>query len=84
MNSSITRKFRKIFSELSQEEKNQAKKQFRQWLKDPNHPSLQFKPVGPFWSARINEKVRALAYKKEDTYYWFWIGHHREYDKFLK
>jgi hypothetical protein len=84
MDSSITRKFRKAFSELTQEERNQAKKQFRLWLKDPSHPSLQFKPVGPFWSARVNEKVRALAFKKEDTYHWFWVGHHREYDKLLK
>lgn len=84
MNSSTTRRFRKSYIGLTEEERKQAKKQFKLWLEDPNHPSLQFKPVGPFWSARVNEEIRALAYQKEAAFYWFWIGHHREYEKLLK
>ncbi|MCE0523219.1 MAG: hypothetical protein LV480_09950 [Methylacidiphilales bacterium] len=61
-----------------------ARKQFELWLDNPKHPSLQFKKVGPFGSARISEDFRALCYLKTGIYYWFWIGTHAEYDKILK
>jgi hypothetical protein len=50
---------------------------------NPAHPSLQFKPVGKFWSVRVTQNYRALAVKKPDGYYWFWIGTHAEYDRLL-
>jgi hypothetical protein len=50
---------------------------------NPQHPSLHFKPVGKFWSARVTYNYRALAVKKAEGYYWFWIGSHAEYDRLL-
>ena len=38
-----------------------ACKNFRLWLRDPRHPSIHFKPVGRFWSARVGSDYHALA-----------------------
>ena len=45
--------------------------------------SLQLKPVGAFWSVRISRSYRALAYREDDIFTWFWIGPHDEYEKIL-
>ena len=50
---------------------------------NPRHPSLHFKKVGRFWSARIGIHYRALAVQDGDDYVWFWIGHHSQYDSLL-
>ncbi|PDT89111.1 hypothetical protein CO669_16195 [Bradyrhizobium sp. Y36] len=50
---------------------------------DPAHPSLQFKRVGRFWSARVGLRYRALAVESDDTYLWFWIGSHADYDRLV-
>jgi hypothetical protein len=34
---------------------------------DPRHPSLHFKKVGKFWSARVGMGYRALAYNSHST-----------------
>ncbi|XUM24216.1 hypothetical protein ACRAVF_13980 [Bradyrhizobium oligotrophicum S58] len=34
--------------------------------RDPRHPSLQFKKVGRFWSARVGLRYRALATEIDD------------------
>ena len=60
-----------------------ARKNFKLWLRDPAHPSLHFKKVGSFWSARIGRHHRALAVWEEDTVEWFWIGSHNEYESLL-
>ncbi|WP_246642722.1 ParE family toxin-like protein [Rhizobium croatiense] len=51
---------------------------------DPRHPSLHFKRVGRFWSARVGTSWRALAVRDGDDVIWFWIGSHADYDKLLK
>jgi hypothetical protein len=85
MRSYATPKFWSAFRRLPQEEKERAKKQYRTWQKDPWHPSLHFKKVGGrLWSARVSESYRALALEKAGEFHWFWIGHHREYEKALK
>lgn len=50
---------------------------------DPRHPSLQFKKVGRYWSARIGLRTRALAVDVEGGYLWFWIGSHGDYDRLI-
>jgi hypothetical protein len=50
---------------------------------DSRHPSLQFKKVGRFWSARVGLHYRALAVEVTDGVLWFWIGTHAEYDKIV-
>ena len=84
MKSLTTSKFWKCYADLPPEVQKAARKQFIIWLKDSSHPSLQFKKVGRVWSARVNLEYRALCYPKDGDFYWFWIGHHSEYDKLLK
>jgi len=50
---------------------------------NPAHPSLQFKQVGRYWSARINRGFRALALVVDDGYLWFWIGSHDDYEAMI-
>lgn len=61
-----------------------ADKQYRLWFENPSHPSIQFKKVGKYWSARITDDYRAVGVKDDDTIVWFWIGTHAEYDSLLK
>jgi hypothetical protein len=44
---------------------------------------LRFKKVGEPWSIRIGGGYRALALLQDDTFYWFWIGHHADYEQLL-
>lgn len=60
-----------------------ARKNFKLLKKDPDHPSLRFKKVGDFYSARVGLHHRALAAGGPDGPIWFWIGSHAEYDKML-
>ncbi|MBD1902389.1 hypothetical protein NDI44_26190 [Trichocoleus sp. DQ-A3] len=84
MKSSTTPEFWKAYAALSLEMKQQAQKAYQLWQENPSHPSLHFKKVvkNP-WSARITDSYRALALKKGDDYYWFWIGSHQDYDALL-
>jgi len=60
-----------------------ADKSFALLKNDPHHPSLHFKRVGRFWSARIGLSYRALGVDVHDGVLWFWIGSHSDYDKLL-
>ncbi len=60
-----------------------ADKSFDLLKAEPRHPSLQFKKVGRFWSARVGLHYRAVAVEAEDGLVWFWIGSHAEYDKIV-
>jgi len=50
---------------------------------DPRHPSLHFKRIGRFWSARVGLHYRAVAVADGNDVIWFWIGPHDEYDALL-
>jgi len=71
------------YHSLPAEIRHAADKAFALLKENPQHPSLRFKPVGKFWSARVTQSYRALALKREDGFYWFWIGTHQEYDRLL-
>ncbi len=58
-----------------------ADKAFALLKADPRHPSLHFKKVGDFWSARVGLHHRAVGRPVSDGVLWFWIGTHAEYDK---
>jgi hypothetical protein len=60
-----------------------ADKNFSLLKENPQHPSLRFKKVGAFWSARVGLHYRALAKERAEGLVWFWIGHHSNYDKVL-
>ena len=76
-------RFWDLYDRLPVEIQAQADKQFALFSKDPSHPSLRFKEVGPFWSVRVSYSYRALAVRNGEELTWFWIGTHADYDKLL-
>ena len=55
-----------------------------QLLKDnPRHPSLRFRKVGAYWSARVGLDYRAVGIDVDDGVLWVWIGPHDEYERFI-
>jgi hypothetical protein len=79
-----TQRFWQSFSKLPTSIKQLARKNFDLLKRELNHPSLHFKKVGKFWSARIGINYRALAFKDGEDYIWVWIGTHDEYEQILK
>jgi hypothetical protein len=61
-----------------------ADKNFAILKADPRHPSLHFKRVGRFWSARVGAAYRAVAVESGSELVWFWIGTHAEYNEVIK
>ncbi|MGJ4915696.1 ParE family toxin-like protein [Bradyrhizobium oligotrophicum] len=76
-------KFWAAYELLPEAIKALADQNFELLKRDPRHPSLQFKKVGRFWSARVGLRYRALATEVDDGYLWFWIGSHADYDKLI-
>jgi hypothetical protein len=84
MNSSVTRSFRQDFARLPKHIQELARKKYRLWRRDPRHPSLHFKPVGVYWSVRINDNYRALGGQLEDRMIWFRLVSHDEYERLIR
>ncbi len=84
MKSSTKKSFRSCLQSLPPEILALAVKNFHLWLRDPRHPSIQFKKVGRFWSARVGSDYRALAIATDESVEWFWIGPHDEYERLIK
>lgn len=76
-------KFWNFFNKLPRNVQELADKSFELLKADPHHPSLHFKKVGRFWSARVGRQYRALAVEESGDLVWFWIGHHSEYDDLI-
>ena len=76
--------FWRAYNALPQEAKALADKNFQLLKKDARHPSLHFKPVKQFWSARVGRGWRALALPSERGYDWFWIGSHDDYERLIR
>lgn len=86
MNSYLTESFLKHWGRLPDSVKKTARKNYRLWKQDPNHPSLEFKRVHnmrPLYSVRIGANWRVLGMRRDDDIYWIWIGSHAEYDRIL-
>lgn len=54
-------RFWQRYRDLPQEVRERADKAFALLREDSRHPSLHFKKVGAFWSARVDAAHRALA-----------------------
>ncbi|MBI2884222.1 MAG: hypothetical protein HYY11_10035 [Candidatus Methylomirabilis oxyfera] len=83
MKSSTTPDFWICYRALPPEIKNKARAAYRLWRENPRHPSLRFKKAGGVWSMRIGAEFRALALLHNNTFYWFWIGAHDEYERLI-
>lgn len=79
-----TRRFWAYYSQLPQETRELADRCYDLLKKDPHHPSLRLKKVGPYWSARVGLHYRAVAREADDGLIWIWIGTHSDYDTFIK
>ena len=76
-------RFWQAYDALPPEVQRLADAQFELLKRDPRHPSLRFKKVGRFWSARVGLHHRALAVEEDADLVWFWIGRHDEYDRLI-
>jgi hypothetical protein len=76
-------RFWDCYRKLPEDVRGLADESWRLLRRDPKHPSLHFKKIGRFWSARVGLHFRALAVEHEDTLVWFWVGSHAQYDRLV-
>jgi hypothetical protein len=79
-----SRAFWDAYGNLPEQVRALADKNYALLKNDPQHPSLQFKKVGRFWSVRIGLRYRALATEADGVLVWFWIGSHADYDALIR
>lgn len=79
-----TPRFWNYFEQLPESAQRAARRNFRLLTENPRHPSLRFKKVGKFWSARVGVDYRALAVDDAGDFIWVWIGTHEEYDRLIR
>lgn len=72
-----------LYRSLPSEVCDLADQAYARLKQDPRHPSLHFKKIGRFWSARVGAHYRALAVEALDGLVWFSIGSHADYDRLL-
>jgi hypothetical protein len=66
--------------------RRQAREAYRTFQRDPANRGLRLKqvhPSRPIYSARVGLGHRALAVRDGETWIWFWIGSHNDYDNLL-
>ena len=73
-----------LYGALPKEIQRLADKQFELFLTNPHHPSLGFKKKGEVYAAEVGQSDRALARKRGETHFWFWIGSHEQHNKLLR
>lgn len=86
MRSRTTVKFWRAFQRLSPDVQGRAYQAYELWKNHPAAKGLNFKrvdPNEPVYSVRIGLDYWALGLLDGDTIFWFWIGHHDEYERIL-
>ena len=78
-----SRRFWERYEALPEDIRGLADKSYDLLKSNPQHPSLHFKKLGKFWSARVGLDHRALRRSASDGVLWFWIGTHAEYDELV-
>ena len=71
------------FDRLPSAAQRTARRNFNLLKENPGHPSLRFKKVGSFWSARVGRSYRALAVEDGADFIWLWVGTHADYDRMI-
>ncbi len=83
-----TEHFKKLYAALPRNVQRRAQAAYRLFKDDPNHPSLNFRPVitagENAWSASIGEHYRVIGYRTGDVIIWDWIGSHEAYNRIVK
>jgi hypothetical protein len=79
-----TARFWLLYRELPVGIQAQADRAFALLRENPRHPSLRFKKIGEFWSARVGAAHRVLAVEDGGDVIWVWIGPHDEYDRLIR
>lgn len=79
-----TPEFRRLVDALPPPVQRVARRNFNLLKSDPRHPSLRFKKVGEFWSARVGRSYRALAIANGGDFIWVWIGRHDDYTRIIR
>ena len=72
--------FWQCYHRLPLEVQRTADRAFERLKSDRHHPSIHWKKIDDYWSARAGLHHRALAVRVHDGLLWFWIGTHAEYD----
>ena len=78
--------FIKCFKNLPNRIQQRARRSYKLWRENPDHPGLEYKRISrakPVYSARIGIGWSALCIKKNNYVIWFWIGSHADYDKII-
>lgn len=78
-----TPEFWQFYNALPPEVRLLADKNYALLKVNSAHSSLRFKNMDGLWSIRVGLHYRALGRMRADGLYWFWIGPHGDYDKFL-
>ena len=73
MNHLASPTFWECYKQLPDAIRKLADKNFALLRTDPTHPSLHFKKVGRFRSARVGRTFRALAVESDDGLLWFFM-----------
>jgi hypothetical protein len=76
-------RFWRAYRGLPRELRRLADRSYKLLKDNPAHPSLHFKKVGKFWSARVGLHHRTITVEADADLVWFWIGSHDGYDKLL-
>jgi hypothetical protein len=87
MTSIATRRFWQLLNRLPVDVQVLAGKNYDLWVRNPQHPSLQFKRLGgskELVSVRIGDHYRAIGTLAADQVTWLWIGTHAEYDRLTR
>ncbi|MCE2458836.1 MAG: hypothetical protein J4G14_13660 [Dehalococcoidia bacterium] len=76
--------FWRRFEELPPAVQRIAHRNFELLKSNPRHPSLRFRNVGRYWSARVGAAHRAVALRDGGDFIWFWVGDHDEYIRVIR
>lgn len=86
MKSVTTPKFRKALQKLPASVQRKARRIYKQWKRNPQHPGLEFKQIhsrDKIYAVRVGLGYRALCVSENETFIWFWIGSHEDYNKLV-
>jgi hypothetical protein len=68
------KRFWECFGDLPRSVQRIARKKVALLKANPSHPSLHFKKVGKFWSARVGIHHRALAIDDGEDFIYYGFG----------